>query len=368
MSTPENTENIEKFSPSSLRNIEICPGWRAKEFEENEWSKEGQLLHKCLEEPDNKELRRQLTSEQLEQLKAVEAYTAPLLAADILYHWMEYKLMIGDLFEMVNLRNGIADLIIQRRDNEFEVVDYKFGRKKVEQEDNLQLAVYAAAVFLEFPPARTVKVTILQPRLGLESTTTQTYQFGADFTPIMDRIKAIIKEALDPTSILNPTNENCRFCAKYFSCSAVEKLVSKSSPQVLGVLPISREDISNCLSDPISAERVLSFATFCEQWAKEYKKKITEKVTNHEMELAGYKVVNVKGRKQIRDMDAFKALVDRFLEDHEYRLIADLDPKRVQDYLEASHSEMDKVLYADTLEKSGLLEQGPGYSYLKAVK
>jgi hypothetical protein len=360
------TTTTEKFSPSHLKNVEICPHWRAKEFEENEWTKEGKLLHACLEKPEDKTLRHPLTQEQLEQLKTIEEIISPIIKGSLNY-WREIKLLLPELFEIKELRNGIIDLLCHFGKGRYRVVDFKFGRNPVDNaQSNIQLAIYAAGVFLAYPDAKEVEVTILQPRLGTEGTTTRVFQWPHDFTPIFTRIKEIVENALNPLQLHTPEGDNCRDCSKYFTCPAVNSLLAQSSPSVNSLLPIARNDLEQMLEVPESAEKVLRFAVFCEDWAKRAKKQITDKVTEGELDLPGYKMIQVRGRKSIRDAEGFKQWVLSKITKEEALRFADLDLKTSIDYLETvgyNRETMERELTA-----ADIYRQEFGYSYLKAKK
>jgi hypothetical protein len=361
------TTEIEKFSASHLKELEICPGFRPKEFSENEYTIEGKMLHDCLEHPEDLIKRSSLTQEQLDQLTTVETITAPLLAKAKSVQ-REIKFPLPELVDVPELRNCILDLILENEEYEYHVLDYKFGRKRVDHADNnIQLAVYAAATLLMYPKAQRVKVTVIQPRLGVDGITERTYDWKEDFLPIVDRVKGIIKKAKDPCSLRVAHNDVCKFCANYFDCDKVQKLITKAQETPCGVFPLKQGDIAQMLHDPVCAERVLDFAKFCEEWSKQAKQAIEDRVKNGKMELGGYKLVNVKGRKTVIDSVGFRSYVIGKIGLTAFEDIAQVGLKEGMQAILATQKCDEKELQED-LQKYNIVGQAPGYSYLKAIR
>ncbi len=128
-------------------------------------------------------------------------------------HRLDYSEYVPDGF-------GTGDLVIVA-DGVIEVIDFKGGRGvRVDADHNSQLMLYGLGALLEFDPLydiRTVRMTIVQPRLG----NTSTFEIAAD---------ALIEWAekeVRPKALLAYegkgefcAGEHCQFCNAKYTCRA----------------------------------------------------------------------------------------------------------------------------------------------------
>ena len=80
----------------------------------------------------------------------------------------EKRVFFGDLIGVDDdIAFGTSDIVGYNHSTDtLFVIDYKFGKHKVECEENIQLALYAWGAYRQAPRARTVQMAIIQPENG----------------------------------------------------------------------------------------------------------------------------------------------------------------------------------------------------------
>ena len=116
---------------------------------------------------------------------------------------------------------GTADCLIVA-DGVLQVIDFKYGKGvEVKAENNLQMMIYAVGALgwarLMYD-VDTVKMTIIQPRLGGVSSSELK---AADLDQwAINTLRPIAEEAWSGTGSFHPSEEACRFCRASGSCKA----------------------------------------------------------------------------------------------------------------------------------------------------
>ena len=121
------------------------------------------------------------------------------------------------------LTYGTADLILQA-DDALYLVDYKFGKMRVDEPtENLQLRAYAAAALQKYKNYEVCKYIIIQPK--------QTYKWGhldkAQIGTVVDEVKNIINECniYEASGKIRPHVDSCVFCKHFGTCSGPVDLI-----------------------------------------------------------------------------------------------------------------------------------------------
>tara|TARA_Y100000588_G_scaffold145118_1_gene158995 strand:+ start:3391 stop:4506 length:1116 start_codon:yes stop_codon:yes gene_type:complete len=280
MSSPEEHHEL---GPSTLKYVEICPGYRSSN-ETNQFAEEGTMLHSAAEtgKLDG------LNDEQVRCVRTVLDYVKKLeKGADEIHKEMRVKIVYRSDGSSIF---GTVDLVIIVGTHAY-IVDYKFGWGEVDDADiNIQIQAYAKGVFDKFPDLETAKTVLLLPRRDelLEAEYTR-----KDMIDVGMRLDLIITKAEEETPDLRPNTEGCRFCKHRLSCQALSDKL----------LPIARkyedsvDDFQTVLwhnydpahiEDPKVIGKMLNVASVLDRWASAAKKQALKLAEEEGREIPGY--------------------------------------------------------------------------------
>lgn len=237
-----------------------------------------------------------------------------------------------DFSEFVGVENafGTADAIVLTED-EIQVHDLKYGRVKVDAEENEQLNLYALgalSVFGMFGDFKRVRMAIHQPRIGHVSEAVinieELYTFGTEARSQVQYITSL-QDGLDigdGASIeefkasLVPGEKQCYWCKAKATCPALTK-------QVLTTITGEFDDLTtidigariNTAVDQVASQenellgKLFASTALIESWLKAVAIKVSEKLHLGE-QVPGYKLVQGRGgsRKWLDDEEAEQLL------------------------------------------------------------
>jgi hypothetical protein len=245
-----------KFGPSSLKNREICAGWKNDQSSDKSRADEGTKLHLAFE---NRDLAG-LDAEQAEQVQKCINYVAPL-EKNALIIIREARLKVLPNPETGKEQTfGTADLVILRRlangKLHIDVVDEKYGWNPVDDaKENRQGFSYVLGAWElpgEWRQAESCTMHFLSPRI--DDVSRHTF-FKRDIPRLSLTVSSIIAKAehwdktRDPSMlVLNETN--CTWCGRKATCPAMINYgiahAKKYKP-----LEIAEETHSSTITDPV---------------------------------------------------------------------------------------------------------------------
>lgn len=214
------------MAPSSSARWIKCPGSLRVPHPEDEGSEAawiGSLGHAIVESklagrpphPDDVAFYKSLTEDTQCQLrdsvwKCVE-YVRSLEDQGVVF---EYERKIAS--DLIAEHGGTVDVIVYWPDTKrLEIIDFKFGRLKVDAGDNTQLMSYVNLARQEFPDARRFFGTIIQPKIYDEP---QTVEFSRDQLELhaLNVLKASISDEFH-------AGDHCTFCPVLATCETAAK-------------------------------------------------------------------------------------------------------------------------------------------------
>jgi len=287
--------------PSVLERRDKCP--RSRIIEEKVWhlpdvnsddATEGQLLHRAVSDPS---LDASLSNEQRIAVDRIRATIS---------HWSELKPVKSIAYEVKLATkhpyglsdydyDGTVDCIIIYEDNTCVILDFKFGRIKVDDAySNLQVFAYALAAHDTFG-VKEVTIQILQPRVfeGISEPYT-----CSDFDAIRENISTIIRKGLCPGAP-TVTGDHCKYCRgnTFEVCDAYKKNATLLIKQdTVGFLPVAEwsDDQLSEFHDKFNLLKNYSE----KQVVVELKKRIEAKGS-----CGGYTLANRKGVREAKDIE-----------------------------------------------------------------
>lgn len=270
-----------QWGPSSLKNREVCPGWKSDQSGDKTAADEGTLLHNAAEH----ETVAGLNAEQAEQVNKCLKYIAPLVKNAIQDH-KEVRLVV-----LYGLTFGTADRVIVRRlpfgSLHIDLVDYKFGRASVDDaSENRQGFSYTIAAFDRWPEVDTVTVHFLSPRRDeiLKHTFTR-----KDIPRLSLIISTIISNAdlydrtRDP-SMLRLNETNCTWCHRRGKPECpVSVAYMLAHAKKYAPLEIVDEVHSSQITDPAQMGKFYIAIKVLEKMVESGKKHVLEFAKNNEI-------------------------------------------------------------------------------------
>jgi hypothetical protein len=194
---------------------------------------------------------------------------------------------------------GTADVVILAGD-ELIVIDLKGGRGvAVEADNNPQLQIYALAAMEQFGLAlefKTVRMVIVQPRLGSVSEWTQTTAEMADFA---EQVRGAAEITRRPDAPLIPTDKGCKFCKGKATCPALAE-------EVLDYFEAVKP---SPLTEPDRIAMAMAKADLIESWVKAIRAEVESRLIAGQP-VPGFKLVQGKrGNRKWTDERAAEELL-----------------------------------------------------------
>jgi RecB family exonuclease len=203
------------FSPSKLDQLRLCPGSHYMQLGLPEPSassaaEEGTLLHERVAQRSTDGLD-DIQADLVESCWNFLDATAQGDGDEVL---QEQKLGV-DNAQGDQVTFGTVDAIIRHSNGTLSVIDWKFGYRPVNDvANNAQLAAYCAAAMQHFG-ANECNGYIYQPRLKNTSHFKYTNRQA-----IVQFIEGVIGQATGEKMILNPGEDQCRYCRARLGCPA----------------------------------------------------------------------------------------------------------------------------------------------------
>lgn len=197
-----------------------------------------------------------------------------------------------DLDEWAPGSFGTSDAVVVGRDM-LHVFDFKYGRGvQVDAEGNAQMRLYALGALDEFcvgRDIRTVRMTIVQPRVGGLSAATMSRDALLHWgTETLRPLAEVAARGLGARR----AGRWCKFCRAVTECEALDHVASSAM-----IIDINRQDARSL------GETCLPMCGPLEQWVEDVRSRALTMLIRGE-DVPGYKAVRKRGRRVITDPDA----------------------------------------------------------------
>jgi len=287
------TTTHHKFSPSSLDRLALCPGSAraASGMPEhtNEAAAEGTMLHAVMAGSFDAPKFEELTTEQQDLITGAREY-AKLHCTDFeLVEIEKHMTLVDDDFTV--LTAGTADVVVHQKDV-VKIIDWKFGRVWVSP-TSLQMKAYAAMAMQA--SSKPCEVHVYQPRAGGGKPI-----LHADMDMLRDEIRTVVRQCNKPDAMFC-AGDHCTYCPIKLTCT-----VSRSSQAWFeGGYDAAQKQLAtmnhDLLTDPvllgIMADKAAIIKKCCDEVLARNKQATLEGLPT------GYKIIERKGRKTIKDAE-----------------------------------------------------------------
>lgn len=288
-----------KFSPSSLENRELCPGWNDDSNAESIYATDGTHCHEACEALLNGDPIPQINLRSDLNFFVQECfdYIAPRIAGAELI--VTEKRLYHKNPLLRELSHGTPD-VYAITGNEAQLFDEKYGRRPVEHAStNLQGWTYVLALFDTYEKLEKITMHFCVPRVH-KCTSNYTFTRAKDYDRMLARVLRTVERAqANRTEDYRASWSACAYCARKSTCS------------VLGLAIESAYDLA---TDAISAVRIgeavqsetpenLGFlnnaAKVIEDWSKQTQERVKMMaMSGHEV--TGYELRFAKGRTTVK--------------------------------------------------------------------
>ena len=356
-----------KYSPSSLKWREVCPGWVNEPTPSEGGSiaaQEGTMMHAALETGDYSGLDEW-------QKKNV------LMVADL---FQELKNELGEGTEELREQKlviadgktfGTADLVLVCG-KKAKIGDAKFGWNAVDDaEENVQGQAYVVGLMEKWRDVEEVEVVFAQPRLNMVSR--HLFYRDKDYDRLRLRVETIIARAEQPEPELNPTEKGCLYCGNKGTCKALHAkalVISRSYDQLRdSELPVLADPLT--LATPEQRSQAETIRRVMERWCESVKKSNMD-YRRDGGEIPGYELKTRAGKKEIVDATAAYDIIKDKLTPEEFSSCATLSFAKLEKVWADKHprgqKQQAKQALEDTLSEAGLLKGGGEVPYLAKTK
>jgi Protein of unknown function (DUF2800) len=314
------TADHAEFPPSSLGNMERCPGFRNRENEPSESAKRGTRIHKALETDSIQMLpsKHEIAVAQMcrDYMDAIIQERGVPFDQDIRERAGK---MVMDLGGEDVKTFGTPDRILIYGD-EAEMFDFKSGFLEIKDAaENPQAWAYTIGAFQKYPFLKSIRFHILIPN--------RDEVFHHTFTPddlasMKLRLNTIIRRAMEfdwnnyelilkLQDRLNPQPELCEYCKNQTECPALAAKHLKVAAKVGGGLPIP-ESLQVSKDRPEDIAHILRLAPLLIAWATAQKKKALELTLKEGIEIPGFVRLSRKTDRSVKSvLGAWEALKDK---------------------------------------------------------
>lgn len=284
------------FSPSSLQMLCACPGaWRMQmgmEDQKGPEAEEGTRLHLAVATGNLEGL----DQEQTEMVEACRAFAAEITGEGG-RAYTEVPVTVMDHGEM--LTRGTADLCVTTANGTLHVVDWKFGRVKVEDvAKNLQLAAYAVGAMQKFGAGECI-CHVFQPRIGWHGE----YTFRKP-EAILANIRAIIQRCKADVLTLS-CGDHCAYCRARSACPALANRMN--------AMDSTRE---SALADPAKLEALYVASRTVKKFIGQIEDAFKAMLENGEYH--GWTIQEKPGNREIPDIKGAYSGVRDYMTQEEY--------------------------------------------------
>lgn len=218
-----------RWSPSKLSALKSCPCFsyrEAGEQDDTSAAAEGEDLHRVLETGNPTGL----SESQIALVVSVQEKLDAIIATGDFTEFRERELTLE------GLTYGTADFVLISKDDKLaHIVDFKFGRKQVEDvENNFQVRTYCAALMESMPEITECWGHILAPRARDSE-----FKFDRSLIEqVRNEIEALYKVLDDPFKQPNAVDEElCALCANASRCPKMTQTAITVARDLVG-LPV----------------------------------------------------------------------------------------------------------------------------------
>lgn len=356
-----------RYSPSSLKWREVCPGWENEPQPSEAGSvaaQEGTMMHKALETGNY---------DQLDEMQKKNV----LMVADLFegmkkdLEWVIAELPEQKLEIAGGKTFGTADLILIGR-GKAKIGDAKFGWTAVDDaEVNIQGWAYAVGVFEKWQEVNEVEVVFAQPRLNMVSR--HTFEREKDYARLRLRVETIIARAQQPEPELNPTEKGCLYCGNKGTCKALHSralVISQGYDQLRDAeLPVLADPLT--LATPEQRSQAETIRRVMERWCESVKKSNMD-FRMEGGEIPGYELKSRTGKKEIVDATAAFDIIKDKVTTEEFSSCATLSFAKLEkvwaEKFPRGQKQQAKQALEDKLAEAGLIRGGGEVLYLARTK
>lgn len=207
-----------------------------------------------------------------------------------------------DFSEWVPGGFGTSDVCICV-DGVIEVIDLKYGKGlPVKADNNPQIMLYGLGAYYAYDMIydfETARMTIVQPRLGDIST----YEMPvADLVAWANEwVKPRAEMAMNGEGEFNPSEDTCQWCKARAVCKArAEKNLEIAKYEFADPNELTKEGLAE----------ILAQAKEIEGWLKDVKEYSLEQVRDHEMTIPGWKLVEGRSNRKIKDEEGLMLILE----------------------------------------------------------
>lgn len=299
-----------KFSPSSLKHLELCPGWRSDGGEESTYATDGTKCHKALEARLNGDdsFFNALNSDLQSFVQECYDYVYPRIAG------AEQVITEKRVFHknpiLRELAHGTPD-VYAITGNSAILADEKYGRRPVEHAStNLQGFAYALALFDTYENLETISVHFIVPRVH-NCTSNHTFTRSQDYDRMLARVLRVVTRAqANRLEDYSSSWSSCAYCRRKSTCPTLSATMHRIYE--LGTDEISDLSVSEAVTkdDAKSLGFLNNVAKVTEDWAKQQQERV-KMMAMSGSEVSGYELRFSKGRTTVRTVgEVIKAGVE----------------------------------------------------------
>jgi hypothetical protein len=377
------TEAVERshhpYSPSTLAYLEVCPLYKSRPSKHAR-TIAGTIAHKVVETAiDNPELSDEDAAHTAECLDFAEQRRQKMQAdfpQGPIKELREVYLPVDDLEfpDAEGTTAGFVDLVlVAATETYIEMLDWKFGFWQVEEADtNPQGIAYILGLFRMFPKAETIRAFFKQPPIGY---LTEAVFTRSQIPELYLRVQAIVAQARKARmsgnyDMAKPHVPVCNFCDHLGDCPRGLEFALRVGKKFHPVEFPESLMPGDFLSKE-GAARGLSLVSVLKVWCDAFRRQLMDRIMLGKQDLPDTHVIQSKeGSREIVDQKKFDEIALKYVSqqtlDASKTATFGVIEKAISDAAPRGQKENTVNEFKQELEKSGAVERGEGYAFLRA--
>lgn len=378
----EDAEHAE-YSPSSLKYVASCPGYKPEEST-NEAAEMGTRIHNALETGDWSKLKNDYENSLTQGCRNAEDAIFRLHGITRLVHEVtDFKEIRLTMKLIDHTTFGTCDrLVLMDNPEEAVQIDYKTGLGKIDEPlNNWQSKAYTVGAFQKFPQLKKITFYFIACRRD----EILSGEFSRDDVPqLIEELSGVIRNAKEVRScfdsidsaLLSPQALVCNYCENSGRCPAVAKMAvdvaRKYAPGDSKIEALPEMHGSN-ITDPEVMRELLDIAPILKKAVSGWEHRGRQMALEEGIEIPGYEVQERSGRRSITSALAAYGVIKDIVDIEDFLDGIDSFPVTKYEKLIASKAprggKKERVAEAMAeLSKLGAIKKTSGSKYLSKSK
>jgi len=355
------------YSPSALKPLAICSGYRNDESGDRKYADRGSLGHECVEENTPDKITDDPTLKQ--SVIWCIAYKKHLITKASKQG--EYRLLPETELRYFD-QWGYCDLIIlSNKETHAVLVDWKFANHFYAA-DSPQFWAYCLGIWNRWQSVETIDVHVVHPFRG--QIDIESFSRSAHYDLFSARVLALVERGKRNDPAEYQPSSQCAYCGHAGTCPALARIgmeIGARYDETFVVVPPAGSIHGSEVADPATMAALLRLAPVMEKAVRGWRKAGVD-MWNQGTEIPGFELAHTAGRRVLDSARAAYAVVKTRIPFEQYLDACSVSVPELEKLYASTakrgEKEKSKSQLMALLEDENLLSSGAGSMHLRPVR